>query len=60
VVNGNHPIEKEGDCDGEDLPGQSDDEERESLLKLIGCGKSSARKVNRAHILLLTDKGKVD
>jgi hypothetical protein len=38
----------------------SNDEERESLLKLNGCGKSSARKVNPARILLLTDKEKVD
>jgi transposase len=36
------------------------DEERESLLKLIRSGKPSARKVNRAHILLLADEGRID
>ena len=36
------------------------EEERESLLKLIRTGKPSARKVNRARILLLTDEGKPD
>jgi transposase len=36
------------------------DEERESLLKLIRRGRPSARKVNRARILLLTDEGKPD
>jgi transposase len=35
-------------------------EERESLLKLIRSGKPSARKVNRARILLLADEGKTD
>lgn len=36
------------------------EEERESLLKLIRTGKPSARKVNRARILLLADEGKPD
>lgn len=35
-------------------------EERTSLLKLIKSGKDSARKINRARILLLADEGKKD
>jgi len=36
------------------------EEERKYLLELIKKGKSSARKINRAHILLLSDEGKID
>mgnify|MGYP000256371832 CR=1 FL=1 len=36
------------------------EEERERLLRLIRTGKPSARKVNRARILLLADEGKLD
>ena len=36
------------------------EEERDVLLELIGQGSPPARKVNRAHILLLADKGKTD
>jgi transposase len=36
------------------------EEERESLLELIKKGTSKARKINRAHILLLSDEGKID
>ena len=32
-------------------------EEREHLLKLIGSGKTAARKINRARILLKADEG---
>ena len=35
-------------------------EERENLLKLISIGKSSARKLNRARILLKADEGLKD
>ena len=35
-------------------------EEREQLLELTRKGKSSARKVKRAQILLLADEGKTD
>ena len=35
-------------------------EERESLLKLISSGKTSARKLNRARILLKADEGLKD
>jgi transposase len=35
-------------------------QERSELLELTRKGKSSARKVKRAHILLLADKGKRD
>jgi transposase len=35
-------------------------EEREELLELTRKGKSSARKVKRAHILLLANEGKTD
>jgi len=34
--------------------------ERSSLLKLIKSGKTSARKINRARILLLAGEGKTD
>jgi transposase len=37
-----------------------DDEERESLLELVRKGKLSARKLTRAHALLLAAEGKVD
>ena len=36
------------------------EEERTSLLDLIKSGEHSARKLNRAHILLLADEGKTD
>jgi transposase len=36
------------------------DEERDHLLKLIKSGQRSARKMNRAQILLLADEGKTD
>jgi transposase len=36
------------------------EEEGAELLELIGKGSPSARKVNRAHILLLADKGNTD
>jgi transposase len=36
------------------------EEERAVLLELIGQGSPPARKVNRAHILLLADEGKTD
>ena len=36
------------------------DQERSELLELTRKGKSSARKVNRAHILLQSDKGRKD
>jgi transposase len=35
-------------------------EERQALLRLIRTGKSSARKINRARILLLADEGRSD
>ena len=34
--------------------------ERDELLTLIGAGESSARKLKRANILLLSDEGKKD
>jgi len=34
--------------------------ERQELAELTRKGKRSARKVKRAHILLLADKGKLD
>jgi len=37
-----------------------DEEERPSLLQFIKSGKDSARKINRARILLLADEGKTD
>jgi transposase len=36
------------------------EEERGILLELIGQGRPPARKVKRAHILLLADEGKTD
>jgi transposase len=36
------------------------DEERDFLLKFIHSGERSARKINRAQILLLADEGKTD
>ena len=36
------------------------DEERDHLLKFIKSGERSARKINRAQILLLADEGKAD
>lgn len=36
------------------------EEERTFLLKFIKSGKHSARKINRARILLLADEGKTD
>jgi transposase len=36
------------------------DEERDYLLKFIKSGEHSARKINRARILLLADEGKTD
>jgi transposase len=36
------------------------DEERDHLLKFIKSGERSARKINRARILLLADEGKTD
>jgi hypothetical protein len=36
------------------------EEERDHLLKFIKSGKHSARKINRARILLLADEGKTD
>ena len=36
------------------------EEERTSLLNFIKSGTASARKLNRAHILLLADEGKTD
>ena len=36
------------------------DEERNHLLQLIKSGEHSARKLNRAHILLLADDGRKD
>jgi transposase len=36
------------------------EQERAYLLKLIKSGKNSARKLNRARILLLADEGKTD
>jgi transposase len=36
------------------------DEEKEQLLALIKSGQTKARKLNRAHILLLADEGKSD
>lgn len=35
-------------------------EEKNELLKLIGKGEARARKINRAHILLLADEGRAD
>jgi len=35
-------------------------EEREALKKFVASGKRSAREINRARILLLTDEGKKD
>lgn len=37
-----------------------DEEERPFLLQFIKSGKQSARKINRARILLLADEGKTD
>jgi transposase len=37
-----------------------DEEERTFLLQFIKSGKHSARKINRARILLLADEGKTD
>ena len=37
-----------------------DEEERSFLLQFIKSGKQSARKINRARILLLADEGKID
>jgi len=37
-----------------------DEEERAFLLQFIKSGKDSARKINRARILLLADEGKTD
>jgi len=37
-----------------------DEEERPFLLQFIKSGKDSARKINRARILLLADEGKTD
>ena len=34
--------------------------ERSELLKLVGKGQARARKLNRAHILLLADEGRTD
>lgn len=36
------------------------DQERSELLELTRKGKNSVRKVKRAHVLLLSDKGKKD
>jgi len=36
------------------------DEERDHLLQFIKSGERSARKLNRAHVLLLADDGKKD
>ncbi len=36
------------------------DDERETLLNLIRSGQTKARKLNRAHILLLADESKSD
>ena len=36
------------------------DDERDILLDLIKSGQTKARKLNRAHILLLADEGKAD
>lgn len=36
------------------------DEEKDTLLALIKSGETKARKLNRAHILLLADEGKTD
>ena len=36
------------------------DEQRDHLLKFIKSGERSARKINRARILLLADEGKTD
>ncbi len=36
------------------------DEEREHLLQFIKSGERSARKINRARILLLADEGRTD
>ena len=35
-------------------------EEKSELLKLVGKGEVRARKMNRAHILLLADEGRTD
>ena len=35
-------------------------EERSELLKLVGKGEVRARKLNRAHVLLLADEGRTD
>ena len=35
-------------------------EEKTELLKLVGKGAARARKMNRAHILLLADEGRTD
>jgi DNA-binding NarL/FixJ family response regulator len=35
-------------------------EEKTELLKLVGKGEARARKLNRAHILLLADEGRTD
>jgi hypothetical protein len=34
--------------------------EKSELLKLVGKGEARARKMNRAHILLLADEGRTD
>lgn len=39
---------------------QLSEEERERLLTLTRKGETKARKVRRAHVLLLADKGKTD
>ena len=39
---------------------QLTDEERERLLTLTQKGETKARKVRRAHVLLLADRGKTD
>ena len=36
------------------------DDERDTLLELVKSGQTKARKLNRAHILLLADEGKSD
>ena len=35
-------------------------EEKSELLKLVGKGEARARKMNRAHILLLAEEGRTD
>lgn len=36
------------------------DEERKELLELVGKGEMRARRMNRAHILLLANEGRTD